>query len=248
MATSATFPDVGSVAATGKRVAIIQSVYIPWKGFFDLVARCDEYVILDTVQFARRHWHNRNRIKTPQGLLWLTIPVITKSRFEQPIEDVMVAEPWADRHWRSIETYYRKAPCFDLHVQAVRGFYEEAASKSRLTDINEVLLTGLLRLLGIRTKISRDRAFDPQGSKTDRLVDICRKAGASRYLSGPSARAYLEEDKFQSAGIEVEWMVYSDYPQYHQLWGTFEHAVSIIDLIFNAGVAARELWWTGERR
>jgi hypothetical protein len=228
-----------------KRIAIIQSAYIPWKGFFDLVARCDEYVVFDTVQYAKRHWHNRNRIKTPQGLLWLTIPVVTKSRFAQSIEDVMVAEPWAERHWASIESSYRKAPFFDRYARSVRDLYEAVAAKSRLTEINEVMLEGLCRLLEIRTRISRDRAYAPQGAKTDRLLDICRKAGASHYLSGPSAKAYLDEDKFRAAGISVEWMVYPDYPHYPQLWGAFEHAVSVVDLIFNAGLETDRCWRTG---
>lgn len=234
----------GSAPST-KRVAVIQSAYIPWKGFFDLVARCDEYVIFDGVQFAKRHWHNRNRIKTSQGLRWLTIPVLTKARFEQPIEEVMVAEPWAEKHWRSIESNYGRAPCFEQQAPYLRSLYEQADAQTHLTGVNEVLLSGLFCLLAIPTRLVRDRVYEPQGTASDRLLDICRKARATHYLTGPSAKAYLEEEKFRAAGIAVEWMNYSGYPSYPQLWGEFEHEVSILDLIFNVGAKAKHCWWTG---
>lgn len=238
----------GRPVGSSKRIAIIQSAYIPWKGFFDLLARCDEYVVLDSVQFAKRHWHNRNRIKTPQGAQWLTIPVTTKARFEQPIDDVAIAEPWAEKHWRTIETNYRKAPRFEQYAPYLHGLYKKADAQTRLTDVNEVLLEGLLQLLDIPTQIVRDRAYDPQGKATDRLVDICCKAGATHYLSGPSARSYLEGHKFDAAGISVEWMDYAGYPPYPQLWGEFAHQVSILDLIFNVGAESSEFWWTGGSR
>src|SRR3989304_6083893 len=98
------------ILRTSVRIAIIQSCYVPWKGFFDLIGRCDDYVIFDSVQYVKRHWHNRNRIKTANGLEWLTIPVISKSRYEQPIDEVEIEKPWAEKHWRALELAYHRAP------------------------------------------------------------------------------------------------------------------------------------------
>jgi hypothetical protein len=221
--------------AANKRIAIIQSAYIPWKGFFDLVGRCDEYVILDGAQFVKRHWHNRNQIKTANGRHWLTIAVLTKSRFEQPIDEVEIAEPWAERHWQSLEHAYRRAPHFEAYASRVRAVYESLGNERLLTSVNEKLLRALLGMLGISLKISRDRDYAPQGRKSERLVDLCLKANAKRYLSGPSARHYLDESLFVEAGVDVEWMSYGPYPPYPQAGGTFVDAVSVIDVIFNTG-------------
>src|SRR5438105_14073421 len=104
--------DGCSASDRTRRIAIIQSAYVPWKGFFDLIGQCDEYVIFDSVQYVKRHWHNRNRIKTANGIEWLTIPVITKGRFEQPIDEVEIEKPWADKHWRALELAYKRAAFF----------------------------------------------------------------------------------------------------------------------------------------
>lgn len=227
------------------RVAIVQSAYVPWKGFFDLIARCDEYVIFDQVQFAKRHWHNRNLLKTPQGTTWITIPVDTKSRFEQAIEDVRISQgDWAERHWRTIKGNYSRAPHFARLGPIIEDLYGRAGGQPALTSINELLLRALCGLLGIRTRISRDTSYAATGTKTDRLLDICLKAGATHYLSGPAAKSYLEEAKFAAAGIAVEWMTYGGYPPYPQQWGPFEPAVSILDLLFNVGESSPEYWNT----
>lgn len=220
------------------RVAIIQSAYIPWKGFFDLVGRTDLYVVLDGAQYVKRHWHNRNRIMTPNGPIWLTIPVATKSRFEQPIDEVTFAEPWADKHWRSIEMAYRKSPFFGEEAPTLKALYETAERLERLTDVNTLFLQALMKRLDIPTKMVRDSEFTPQGKQTARLLDICRKTGAISYLSGPSARDYFEESSFAAAGIAVEWMSYGPYPVYPQRGPAFDHAVSVIDLLFSVGPAA----------
>jgi hypothetical protein len=220
------------------RIAIIQSCYVPWRGFFDLIGRCDLYVIYDQVQFTKRHWHNRNRIKTAAGVEWLTIPVITKGRFEQPIEKVEIEKPWADKHWRSIELAYRHAPFFQALAPTVQGWYEHAAGYPLLTQVNELFLRELAHLLGLGTKIARDSAYAAQGAKTQRLLAIARAAGADRYLSGPSARTYLDEALFAASGIAVEWMDYGGYPHYAQPHGPFEPSVSVLDLLFNVGLNA----------
>jgi hypothetical protein len=220
------------------RIAIIQSCYVPWRGFFDLIRRCDEYVIFDRAQFVKRHWHNRNRIKAAAGPEWLTIPVISKGRFEQPIDEVEIAGAWAEKHWRTIELAYRRAPFFTALAPVVRGWYDRAAKESLLTEVNAIFLTEIARLLGIGTRIVRDTAYSVTGAKTKRLLAIVRAAGADRYLSGPSAKVYFDEPLFANAGIAVEWMSYHGYAEYPQLHGTFEPAVSVLDLLFNVGPEA----------
>jgi WbqC-like protein family len=223
------------------RICIIQSCYIPWKGFFDLIGRCDEYVMFDSAQYVKRHWHNRNRIKTANGVEWLTVPVITKGRFEQPIDQVAIEKPWADKHWRALELAYRRAPFFEQYAPTVKAWYERADTEARLTDVNEIFLRGIAGLLGLDTRITRDTRYPAEGVKTQRLLTIARAAGADRYLSGPSARVYLDEAQLAAADIATEWMSYDGYSEYSQLHGGFEHAVTTLDLLFNAGPDARYL-------
>ena len=234
-----------SRAVVLKRIAIIQSAYAPWRGFFDLIDRCDEYVILDTVQYAKRHWHNRNKVLTAGGPVWITIPVTTKSHFEQPIQDVRVSEPWAEKHWRTIALNYRRAPHYAALAPRIKALFEAAAKEMYLTRINELFLREIATILRLKTAITRDVAYAPTGTKTARLLDICLKAKATHYLSGPSARDYLNENAFLEAGIKVEWMHYPTYPAYPQLWGAFEPAVSILDLLLNAGPDCTSLWKHG---
>lgn len=220
------------------RICIIQSCYIPWKGFFDLIERCDEYVIYDSAQYVKGHWHNRNRIKTANGVEWLSIPVVTKGRFLQPIDQVEIEKPWADKHWRALELAYKRAPFFGLLAPAVKAWYERADKEARLTDVNAIFLHGIAGLLGLKTRMVRDTAYPAQGAKTERLLGIARAAGADRYLSGPSARDYFDESMFKATGITPEWMGYEGYPEYPQLHGGFEHAVTALDLLFNTGPEA----------
>jgi hypothetical protein len=226
------------------RICIIQSCYIPWKGFFDLIGRCDEYVIYDSAQYVKRHWHNRNRIKTASGVQWLTIPVVTKGRFEQPIEQVEIEKPWADRHWHALELAYSRAAFFEQLAPTVKDWYERADKQPRLTCVNAIFLDGIAKLLGLKTRIVRDTAYRAKGAKTERLLAIARAVGADRYLGGPSARSYFDESMFTSAGVTPEWMSYEGYPEYPQLHGAFEHRVSALDLLFNTGPdAPRYLNW-----
>jgi hypothetical protein len=227
------------MAQAAKRVAIIQSCYVPWKGFFDLIGRCDEYVVLDGVQFAKRHWHNRNRIKGPDGTHWLTIPVATKGRFTQTIDAVEIVEPWAERHWRSLAAAYGRAAHFATMGRRIHAWYEAVADERSLTAVNLHFLRAVLAELGLNVRVTRDRDYAPAGTKTQRLLDICQAAGATHYLSGPSARGYFDADLFVRAGVGVEWMTYGPYPVYAQGAGAFVHEVSILDLLFHLGADAR---------
>ncbi|MEH2610425.1 WbqC family protein [Bradyrhizobium sp. AZCC 1693] len=222
------------------RICIIQSCYIPWKGFFDLIGRCDEYVVFDSAQYVKRHWHNRNRIKTANGVEWLTIPVIVKGRFDQSIDEVEIEKPWAEKHWRAIELAYKRAAFFDQFAPMVKGWYEAADKLSHLSEVNLLFLKGIAGLLGLQTRLVSDAIYPSQGVKTERLLGIARAAGADHYLSGPSARAYFDEHMFSSAGIATEWMSYEGYPEYPQLHGSFEHAVTVLDVLFNTGPQARQ--------
>lgn len=222
----------------GKSVAIVQSSYVPWKGYFDLMRRVDEFVLYDDVQYTRRDWRNRNRFKSPQGVQWLTIPVQVKGRYTQRIDETLVSEPaWAERHWQTLRSWYRKAPFFKRYEPVLEGLYMGWRDLS-LSAINRRFLEGLRLELDIATPLSSSGDYASSGVKTERLLGICRAAGASTYVSGPAARAYLEEERFRAEGIAVEWMSYEGYPEYPQLHGPFEHGVSVLDLLLNVGEEA----------
>jgi len=221
-----------------KRVAIVQSSYIPWKGFFDLMASVDELVLYDDAQYTRRDWRNRNRIKTRHGVQWLTVPVHVKGRFEQAIKDTLISDSgWATRHWRTISASYARAAYFDRYAPIVQGLFSSAAG-DRLSAINRHFIDGCCAILGIETRITWSMDYELASERTARLVGICRQAGATEYLSGPSARGYLDVAQFARAGIGVSFMDYSGYPSYEQLHPPFDHHVSVIDLIVNTGPEA----------
>lgn len=221
-----------------KRLAIVQSNYIPWKGYFDLIRSVDEFVFLDDAQFTRRDWRNRNRIKTPQGPIWLTIPVVSKGRFEQTIDETEISAPWAKNHWITLQRNYARAPHFAEFAPAVKALFDGLADEPMLSVVNRRFISGLCMLLGIATPLRDSRYYDVYGTRTDRLVAICRAAGATHYLSGPSAGAYIELEKFSSQDITLSYADYTGYPGYPQLHGEFDHAVSVLDLIFSTGTNA----------
>ncbi|WCS26431.1 WbqC family protein [Methylobacterium sp. NMS14P] len=223
------------------RVAIVQSSYVPWRGAFALMARCDQYVFLDSVQFTRRDWRTRNRIKTAQGPAWLTIPVKQKGNYHAPIDAIEIAEPgWAAQHLRRIEESYARAEGFGQAIGLVRDGYAAAGPEPMLSRVNQHLTQSIATALGLTTRFTADvdlipredlRAMDP----TARLIALAAAAGATHYLSGPSARAYLDESAFAARGISVEWMSYDGLGAYPQLWGPFEPAVSILDPLLTLG-------------
>jgi hypothetical protein len=220
-----------------KKVAIVQSNYIPWKGYFDLIASVDEFVLYDDMQFTRRDWRNRNLIKTAQGLKWLTVPVVVKGRFEQPIRETRIQEgDWARVHLNSFRSNYARAACFSEVFDLLTPAYEER--HDTISTLNRRLIELVCSYLGITTRISHSWDYASAAGRSERLADICAQAGATVYVSGPAARAYLDEGVFAARGIKVEWFDYNGYPQYPQLWTGFEHGVSIVDLLFNCGSEA----------
>ena len=221
-----------------KKVAIAQSNYIPWRGYFDLMNLVDEFILFDNMQYTRRDWRNRNVIKSPSGLTWLTIPVEVKGKYLQEIKDVVTSDSgWNRRHWKTIVHSYSKARHFSRYRDKFEDLYLNTNEKY-LSRINCSFIKAICGLLGINTKISWSMDYQLRGDKTERLVDLCRQAGATDYLTGPAAKAYLNEALFLDQGITVGYMDYSSYPEYRQLWPPFESQVSIIDLIFNEGPEA----------
>jgi hypothetical protein len=221
------------LADVGKTLAIVQSNYLPWKGYFDLINLADEFILFDDAQYTKNDWRNRNRIKTQNGLMWLTIPV--RYNYPQRIKDTVVSFPgWKRKHWRSIGQNYSKAKYFPLYRELFEELYL-ALTESFLSQINYRFLTAICQILGIDTKLSWSSDYRIIEGKTERLIDLCRQTGATHYLSGPSARGYIDEEMFREEGISLTYMDYSGYPEYEQLFQPFEHRVSIIDLIFNEG-------------
>jgi WbqC-like protein family len=216
------------------KVAIVQSNYIPWKGYFDLIAAVDEFVIYDDVQYTKRDWRNRNKIKTPHGLLWLTVPVQVKGKYHQRIRDAEIADSnWAKEHWRTLTQYYRRSTHFDEIALWLAPLYDETFCN--LSELNRRFIEAVASYLGIGTKITDSQNYRLVDGKTKRLADLCQQAGATEYVSGPAARTYIDETVFARSGIKLTWFDYSGYPEYPQLWGPFEHGVTVLDLLFNCG-------------
>lgn len=218
------------------RVAILQSNYIPWKGYFDIIAAVDEFIIYDDVQFTKNDWRNRNRIKTPTGPSWITIPVGPDIRREVR-EVVLPASGWRTVHWKTLVQNYRKAPFFAAVAAWLEPLYLQV-EHARLSECNRAFIESVCRYLGIATKLSWSWDYRKTEGRTERLIDLCMQAGAAEYVSGPAARGYLDTAAFESRGIAVAWFDYAGYPEYPQLYGSFEHRVSVLDLLFNCGPSA----------
>ena len=223
-----------------KRVGIIQSNYIPWKGYFDFIDSVDHFVLLDDVQFTRRDWRNRNRIKTKDGLQWLTIPVDVKGKYHQSIAETRISSgSWGAEHAAALRHAYARAPHFREEWAAVEPVYARCASLDRLAPVNRAFIEHAMSRLDIRTPISSSLDFDLTPGKNERLIGICTQLGATEYLSGPAAQEYMDEAAWNAAGIDVKYKSYGGYPEYPQMHAGFEHFVSVLDLLFNAGPDAR---------
>lgn len=223
-----------------KKLAVVQSNYIPWKGYFDLIAAVDEFIIFDVVQYTRRDWRNRNLIKTPTGPKWLTVPVQTKGRFQQSIYQTRIdGTRWRNKHWKTLVQFYRDAKFF----QETRIWLEPIYTRESFTYLSQLncrLIEAICQYLEITTKLSHSNRFDPVDGKNERIVDLCLRTGATEYFSGPAAKAYLDEAHFNQNGIAVRWFDYAGYPEYEQIGNKFIHGLSILDLIFNCGKDARK--------
>ncbi|ACB62659.1 WbqC-like family protein [Burkholderia ambifaria MC40-6] len=233
------------MTAQPKRVAIVQSNYIPWKGYFDLIAATDEFILYDDAQYTRRDWRNRNQIKTPQGVQWLTVPVRVKGRYHQSIRETEIdGTEWAEQHWMRLRQNYARAPHFARYAPELEALYLHGRHDT-LSALNLAMLTWVNRQLGIATRMSSSSDYTLEGDRTDKLLNLCLQAGATEYLSGPAARDYLDESRFAAAQVAVRWFDYPAYPPYAQLWGEFVHGVTVLDVLFHCGPDARRHVVTG---
>lgn len=221
-----------------KTVAILQSNYIPWKGYFDIIGMVDEFIFYDDLQFTKNDWRNRNKIKTPKGAEWITIPCGTNT--DRLICEVALHDhTWQRKHWTSISVNYAKASYWNEY----KPFFEEIYLGKQWTNLSE-LNTHIIRKIStevfkFKTEFQDSRQFQLSEKKGDRVIELLKKTQATKYVSGPAAKDYISDEVFIKNGIEIQWMDYSHYQEYHQLYPPFEHAVSIIDLIFNEGPNAK---------
>lgn len=220
-----------------KKIAILQSNYIPWKGYFDLINSVDEFIVYDDMQYTVDDWRNRNKVKTKQGVQWITIPVSKKGRLNMKISEIKVADArWARKHWTTLSNTYARTRYFKEYADLFEDIYlHRANALESLSDINFLFMTEINRIFGISTNLRLSSEFELGEGKTEHLLNICKQTGADIYLSGPAASDYLDEGIFNRDGIDVQWMDYNNYPQYTQQHGTFEHGVTILDLLFNTG-------------
>lgn len=221
-----------------KKIAILQSNYIPWKGYFDMINMVDEFILYDDMQYTRRDWRNRNKIKTSNGLKWLTIPVEVKGKYFQKINETKISDKeWCKKHWTTISQYYSKAKYFKDYKDIFEELYLNC-DEEYLSQINYKFIIAINEILGIKTKIRWSSEFDYGEGQTEKLLRICQSCHTDIYLSGPAAKDYFDEELFRKNNIQVEWMDYSGYSEYNQLFPPFEHSVTILDLIFNEGLNA----------
>ena len=223
------------------RVAVIQSNYIPWKGYFDVIHDVDLFIFHDDLQYTKNDWRNRNRIKTPNGPAWITVPVGTSE--SRLICDVEIRDAaWQKKHWNLLNTHYGRT----AHFATYRPFMAEVYLDKRwenLSSLNQFLIRRIAELLGITTAFRDSREFAPEGARQERLLDLLRRANATTYLSGPAAKDYIEPGRFAAAGIDLQWKDYGGYPEYPQRFPPFDHNVSILDLLFNVGPDAPRYIW-----
>lgn len=233
----------GPVVARGAgRVAILQSNYLPWKGYFDIINDVDLFIFYDDVQYTKNDWRNRNRIKAAQGPEWMTIPA--GDGIDRLVCDVVLANPsWQVKHWRTLSQNYGKC----AHFARYREYFEHVYLSERwekLSDLNQSLITRIAGdFLGLQTVFADSRAYPAPGAKLDRVLELLAACGAKSYVSGPSAKDYIDPRRFDGAAIELIWKDYSGYPPYPQRFPPFEHGVSIVDLLFNTGPEAGEYIW-----
>jgi hypothetical protein len=232
------------------RIAIAQPTYLPWLGYFDLLDQVDHFVLLDSVQFEKRSWQQRNRIKIPAGLVWLTIPIVVRGRQSQSIVDAKISEPdfWRD-HLRAIELNYRRAPFFDRYFDELRARIKMSASSLSLPEFTISLLRWFAKVVGITTPMIRSSELAVYGKRTELLAEICVSLGASAYLSPLGSSEYLIEELPTLTGhaIEVTFHHY-EHPVYRQLFPPFQPYACILDLLFNEGDSALEVIRSGRRQ
>lgn len=217
------------------RVTIHQPQFLPWLGYLDKIDRADLFIVLDTVQFKKNEWQNRNRIRTADGWQWLTVPVL--HRFGQRVQDVAInpTAAWREQHLRALEMHYARAPFRDRYLPELRAVY--AKSWTKLSDLNLTVIRWLLQSYGITTPLRCASGMVAREEPTDRLIDLCLAAGATQYLAGPGAEGYMDKPRFEASGVELEIQEFH-HPVYRQVYEPFEPNLSAIDLLFCEGPEA----------
>jgi hypothetical protein len=226
-----------------KKLAVLQSNYIPWKGYFDIIHDVDLFVFYDEVKYTKNDWRNRNIIKTNTGLKWITLPCgknynlsIDEVRFNKEVN-------WQKEHYTLLEASYRDTPYYKKYIDFLHYIYCEK-EWDYLYELNRYLIVHISReYLGITTEFADSKSFFSEGTKAEKLLSLIKNTGADYYLSGPAAKDYISEEDFARIGVELAWKDYSGYPQYPQSYGSFEHGVSILDLLFHVGEAAPDYIW-----
>jgi hypothetical protein len=232
-------------AANNLSCVILQPSYIPWRGYFDMIYKSDIFVFYDDVQYDKHGWRNRNRIKTSSGSRWITIPVYAKNNIQQniPINQVRIdwSQKWNQAHHDILRQSYKSAPYYKKYELLLKQLYNR--KDPFLADFTIEFIKVLSQELGIRkTEFLRSSTLKVNGKKTDRLAEILLRLGATHYITGPSAKDYLEVDKLNSLGITVEFMSYN-YPEYHQFHGPYDPQISILDLLFMVGPQVQNYIW-----
>jgi len=216
------------------KAAILQPMYLPWMGYFDLIDKSDIFVFFDDVQFRSRSWQQRNKIKTPQGWIWLTVPISRASGSRIKINEVRIdnSSNWKEDHLKSMKYNYGKAPFFQKYMDFLEEIYSQ--DWEHLGDLNITLAKEITAILGLEGKFIHSSGLGVEGVQTEHLINISNKVGADEYISGPAAKDYIEVDKFKRAGIRLYWHEFH-HPSYPQLYGDFIPYISVIDLLFNTG-------------
>lgn len=227
----------------------MQPTYLPWIGYFDLIDQADVFVFLDTVQFEKQTWQQRNRIRTANGLEWITVPVYIKGRFGQPIRDVSIrTTEFPGKHMRALRQHYAKTAYCSEYLQELEDILASVRSDPSLARLNVALVRWLADRLGVGGRFSLASELAADGPRSMRLVAILEKLGATRYLSPRGSLDYLREDRhvFEKAGIPIAVQNYV-HPEYRQRYHPFEAGASAIDLLFNEGPAATAILRSGRR-
>ena len=225
-----------------RTIVVSQPTYLPWLGYFRIMKEADVFVFLDSVQFERRSWQCRNRIKSVKKWIWQTVP--THSKHGTFIKDVEIdnTKPWQRQHWNALRTCYGKAPYFDLYAPFFRSVYE--AKWTKLASLNIYIIKYLLSQLGLSPSFLKSSDLKAKGAKTSLLLDICTMLDADRYVSTIGSKEYMQKDEaeklFKDRGITLEFFEYK-HPVYPQLFGDFVPYLSVVDCLFNCGPKSAEI-------
>tara|TARA_B100000902_G_scaffold174109_1_gene168013 strand:- start:7832 stop:8515 length:684 start_codon:yes stop_codon:yes gene_type:complete len=224
------------------KTAIIQSNYLPWLGYFNIISLVDNFVFYDEMQYTKRDWRNRNYIKTPEGKLLLTVPVKTKGNYQEKIKYIEIADSsWGENHLKSIIHNYKNAKYFEEIHDLIFEILLDKKIKL-LSKLNQSLIIKISNYLELETKFFNSSKYLLNGDQTENLIEVCKDMNTTKYISGPYGKQYIDFEKFEKENINLHIFDYPVYPEYNQLWNDeFLPNLSILDCLFNCGKEARKL-------